>query len=441
MISSPGVGSGLDVNSIVQQLMAIERQPLNRLNADRQGLEAKLSAFGRLKGALSTFQGALSDLKTVNAFSVYKAVSGDEKAFTAAADSTAAPGSLNVQVINLAEAHKMGSQVFADTDTTTIGVPGDQLTLTINSKSFTVNAGGMTLTQLQDAINQATDNTGVSASIVSEDATNNYLVLTANDTGVANAVTLSSTGSIASQLGFTDINIAEDAQLLVDGTYNVTRASNIISDAVSGVTLTLNQETGSAVSLNIQRDLDAVTDSVQTFVDTFNELRTTMGELRGNELEADSTLSSIESQLRGVLNTPPGAALSLSYSYLSEIGVSLQKDGSMSLDSAQLKNIISSDFTEVAQLFANNPEGYLFRLDAMVNNIVNPQGIIDGRESGINDRMTTVDKRISDMEFRLQLTESRLLGQFNALDALMGQLQGTSSFLTQQLQALPKIGG
>lgn len=440
MISSPGVGSGLDVNSIVQQLMAIESRPLDQLQADRSDLETQLSAYGRLKSSLSTFQGALSDLKTVDAFTVFKATSGDESAFTATANSSAAPTRMNVRVTNLAEAHKIGSLAFSDTDTTPIGNPGDQITFTVNGESFTVDGGGLTLSELQNAINSAADNVGVSASIVSENPGSHYLVLTSDETGTANAINISFTNpDMEAALGLATIRSAQNATVLIDNTYTVTRPTNVIDDAISGVTLTLEAETTGNVSLEIDRDVDTVTENVQTFVDAYNELRTMIETLRANELEADSTLSSIESQLRSVFNTPPGG-LTNAYTYLSEVGVAFQKDGSLALDSTRLKDIISTDFSQVAELFANDDQGYLFRMDGMVESILQSDGLIENREDGINTRIDTVDKRISDMEYRLQLTEQRLLSQFTALDTLIGQLNGTSQYLTQQLANLPQIG-
>ena len=115
MISAPGIGSGLDVGAIVDQLMAIERRPLNQLEADKQGLEAQLSTLGQLKSSLTSFQSALADLKTLDAFEVYTAESSDEAAFTATANSNAAPGLSTIEVLSLAEAHKMGSGALAVT--------------------------------------------------------------------------------------------------------------------------------------------------------------------------------------------------------------------------------------------------------------------------------------------------------------------------------------
>jgi len=440
MISSPGVGSGLDVNSIVDQLMAIENRPLDRLQSSKQDLQVKLSAYGTLKSSLASFQSALGDLKTLSAFEVYKADSADETAFTATADSTAATGFSDIQVVSLAEAHKMGSAAIADTGTTTLGGAGDQVTFTVNGNAFTVNGGGLTLSQLRDAINDAPDNTGVSATIINENSTSHRLVLTSKETGNANAINLSFTGTLGTDLGLSDINNPAqlDSELLVDGLYSITRSGNTISDAISGITLNLKKETTSAVQLSVSRDAASVTDSVQAFVDAYNELQSTIDSLsgKGNDLEAENTLSNIENQIKAVFNTPPGA-INSSFSYLSEVGVSFQRDGKLSLDSGALQKAIDSDFAGMAELFANDNQGYLFRVDALVSTLVQADGLIGTRQDGLNTSIDSVDQRILDMQYRLDLRRKGLLDQFTALDALMGDLKGTSNFLTQQLATLP----
>jgi flagellar hook-associated protein 2 len=440
MISSPGVGSGLDVRSIVDQLMAIERRPLNRLQADKRSFETQLSTIGTLKSTLSTFQDTLTSLKTLNAFEVYKAESSNEAAFTATADSNAAVSTSTVQVNKLALAHKMGSVAIADTDTTTLGGAGDQITLTVAGNAFTVNGGGLTLTQLRDAINDAPDNTGVSATIVTESTGSNRLVLTSTETGNVNAMSLSFTGSLGTDLGLTDITDPTllDSEVLLDGLSTITRPGTTIRDAISGVTLELKGVSTTPDGLSISRDIDAVKASVQSFVDEFNELRTVMKGMDGTGPALDSTLRSIESQMRTVFNTAP-TGLTTGFAYLTEVGVTFQRDGSLSLDATDLEAAIATDFAGVAELFANDSEGYLFRLDSVVNDFINFDGLLKTREDSINDSVRSVEDRIFTMEFRLDLREQSLLDQFNRLDSLMGQLQGTSAFLTQQLAALPTI--
>ncbi len=442
MISAPGVGSGLDVSSIVDQLMSIERIPLRRMEADKKGLETQLSAFGQLKSSLTTFQTAFEKLKTLDSFEVYKAESSNEAAFTATADSTAAVGFNSIQVVSLAESHKMGSVAIADTGTTPLGGAGDQMTFTINGNAFSVDVGGQTLSGIRDAINDAADNTGVSASIISENTGSHRLVLTSTETGNTNAINMSSTGTIGTALGLTDINNPTllDSEILIDGLYTITRSSNSIDDAISGVTLALLSETTSADQLTMSRDVESVQESVQSFVDAFNALNTVFDDLsgEGDDLEADNTLRSIENQIRNVFNTPP-TGLTGSYSYLSEIGVSFQRDGTFALDATRLETAIGSDFSGLAELFASNDQGYLFRVDNLIDNFVQADGLIDVRQDGINTRIDTTEQRILDMEYRMEIREQRLLSQFNNLDALMGQLNGTSAFLTQQLATLPEL--
>jgi len=440
MISSPGVGSGLDVGSIVSQLMAIERRPLDKLESDKRNFETQLSTIGQLKSSLSTFQDTLANLKTLNAFEVYKAVSSDETVFTATTNSNAAVSTSTILVNKLALAHKMGSVAIADTDTTTLGGAGDQITLTVAGNAFTVNGGGLTLNQLRDAINDAPDNTGVSATIITENTGSNRLVLTSTETGNINAMSLAFTGSLGTDLGLTDITNPTqlDSQVVIDGLYTITRPGNIIDDAISGVTLDLQGVSATAGTLSISRDTEAVKASVQSFVDAFNELRTTMQGMKGSDSNLDSTLRSIESQMRSVFNTAP-TGLTTGFTYLTEVGVTFQRDGSLSLEANDLDAAVASDFAGFAELFANDNEGYLFRLESVVDSFVTFDGLLDDRKDSINRSVRYADDRIFEMQFRLEQREQSLLDRFNALDTLMGQLQGISQFLTAQLAVLPTI--
>jgi flagellar hook-associated protein 2 len=435
MLSAAGVGSGLDIEGIINQLMVLERRPLNALEDRKDEYNAELSAVGRLKSVVSSFQSAMKDLKTTDAFEVYTASSDDEDVFTVTANSAASVGTLDIQVTNMAEAHKMGSVVFADTDTTVVGGAGDQVTLSIGTTSFTVDVSGMTLGDIRNAINDATDNVGVSAVIVNETDTEHYLVLTSDNTGIANTVGLSFTGGVGTTLGMTTINAAEDAHLLLDGTYTVTRPSNTITDAVDGLTLNLKSESTSAVTLNVERDVASVTASVQSFVEAFNGIRSTIDSLRTGELQADSTLRTIESGIVNILNVPRNGLVG-SYKVLSQVGLTIQKDGSMGLDTGELESAINTDFRSLAELFANDNEGYVYQLESLVNEFLNADGVLDNRTDGINARLGRVDDQIANMEFRLGRIEERFRQRFSALDALMGQLTATSNFLVQQLAGL-----
>jgi len=440
MIRSPGIGSGLDVNSIVSQLLAIERRPLNLVERKQSDARAQLSDIGRLNSAMATFQTAMRDMSSLSDFKFFSTASSDDTVIGASADSTAATGTFSVRVDNLAVAQKQSSRAYADSGTTTIGGTGD-MTITIGGNSTTiVNAGSMTLTGLQDAINSASDNPGVTASILSENSGSFRLILTSDDTGVANQATLSFSGTAgdAANLNVSEIVAAEDASILVDNTFTITRSSNTITDAISGVTLNLVSESTTAESISISRDNDKVAESAQTFVDSYNSLQTMIDDLRKGSLQGDNSLLTMESQMRGIFNNPP-TGLSSQYTYLSEIGVSFDKVGKLSLDTDKLNTALDTDFAGVAELFANDDQGYAYRLDALATSLLAPDGLLDARKSGIETRIDSFDLKIEREEYRLELVESRLRRQFSALDTLLSKMGNTSNFLSQQLATMPNF--
>jgi len=444
-ISAAGVGSGLDIQSIVSQLMAIERQPLQRLQFKQGQLEAQISAYGQLSSSLSNFQAAMEKLGSVSALKVFNGTSSNPDVVGVTPTSSAELGSFGVEVVRLAENHKMATQESLDTDTFG-GRRNDALNIQLGSdpaNTITVDLrAAKTLSEIRTAINDDPDNPGVTATIIHGDNNNQKLILTANDSGAENALTLSTSGQInLNAFGFQTLNdIAGDTSLLdaeftVDG-YTITRPSNDISDVISGVTLNLvSEDPGNTHTIAIERDLEAVEEAVQSFATAFNELRASIKSLRAGQLEADSSLLSIERRIFSVLNNP---ATGGTYSVLSEVGLSMQKDGTMSLDSSDLKAALQSDFDGVAQLFAADGQGYANRLETLADSWLTTGGLIDSREDGLKARVDDlVDRQIS-FERNLAIVESRHLAKFTALDALVGQLQGTGQFLTNQLAQLPK---
>ena len=443
-ISAAGVGSGLDIQSIISQLMEIERQPLQRLQFKQGQLEAQISAYGQLSSSLSNFQAAMEKLGSVSALKVFNGTSSNPDVINVTPTSSAELGSFGVEVVRLAENHKMATQESLDTDTFG-GRRNDALNIQLGSdpaNTITVDLRpAKTLSEIRSAINDDPNNPGVTATIIHGDNNNQKLILTADDSGAENALTLSTSGRInLNAFGFQTLNdIAGDTSLLdaeftVDG-YTITRPGNDISDVISGVTLNLvSEDPGNTHTIAIERDLEAVEEAVQSFATAFNELRASIKSLRAGQLEADSSLLSIERRIFSVLNNP---ATGGSYSVLSEVGLSIQKDGTMSLDSSDLKAALQSDFDGVAQLFAADGQGYANRLETLADSWLTTGGLIDSREDGLKARVDDlVDRQIS-FERNLAIVESRYLAKFTALDALVGQLQGTGQFLTNQLAQLP----
>ncbi|RLJ16746.1 flagellar cap protein [bacterium endosymbiont of Escarpia laminata] len=440
-ISAPGIGSGLDVNSIVDQLMALEQIPIQNLQSKEAGFLTQISAYGALRGSLASFQSTVDKLNGFSGIGLFSASSADEAVFTVNADNDAAAGSYDIIVQALAESHKMGSASFADSDTTTIGNAGDTMTLAVGTQSFNVDIGGKTLSQIEQAINEATDNTGISAGIIQENSGSFYLTLTSDETGVENAMSVSFADSgnnpIADPLSMVQTRAAADAQLLVDNSYTITRSSNSISDAIQGVTLELLATSVDAVALNVDKDLGAVQTTVQSFVDAYNSLRDTLSTLGSGELSGDGTLRMMEQQISSVLGSK--SDVEGAFKYASSIGISFQRDGSLQLDTAVLTEALESDFSSVTKLFSDDDQGLAFRLDALVENLLDPDGLIDAREDGLDARVKSVQDQRESLEFRLAKTEARFRAQFAGLDTLMVRLSATSDFLTQQLQGLQDL--
>ena len=453
MISSPGIGSGIDTGSIVQQLVALERQPIERLLVQEAQVSTQLSAFGQIKSVLSDFQSSLEAVNELSEFSVLKAKSSDSAVLSATASSTASPGVFNLTVNRIAETHRLGSQnTFADTDTTTVGTAGDTLTIDVGGNSFDVDYGGLTLGEIRDAINSDSDNTGVTASILKDDL-GNRLLLNADETGSDNFVTLSFNNTDPfnltslnadrdNQNGFTSVDL--DAVIEVDGQFTSTQSSNNVSDLIQGVTITL-KEAGTSL-LEIEPDEVAVQGAIEAFVDSYNTALKTIRELREGSLRDDSvTLVAIENQIRNSLNSVTNA--SGTYGSIYQIGISSTfvfgsastSNGQLNIDSTELLNALQTDSDAVANLFADPNNGLITRLEQVVDQMVKADGLLDGKADSLNRRIDDITDRRAALESRLVQYEQRLFDQFNNLDSLVAQLRLTGDFLTQQLAVLQPI--
>ncbi|MBK4733516.1 flagellar filament capping protein FliD [Noviherbaspirillum pedocola] len=388
-ISSPGIGSGLDVNSLVSQLMTQESQPLTLLQKKEATYQSQVSALGQVKSALSSFQSALDGLTDVKSFQAVKATVGDSAVMTASASSSAAPGSYALEVTQLAQAQKLVSAGQASTSaaigTGTITfdfgtVSGGSLDASTGkytgasfassgsgSKSVTIDSTHATLSGIRDAINAA--GMGVTASIVNDgSAAPNRLVLTNSATGAASSMKISVSGdaalsSLLSQdpagsQAMQQTIAAQDAKFSIDG-LAVTKPSNHVTDLIDGVTLDLTKtNAGSPTTLSVARDTASASSAVKKFVDAYNAASKTLTDATSYNAETktaavlngDSTVRNLQTRMRSMLsNVVAGGG---AYSRLADIGVSFQKDGTLALDSAKLNKALTSNFNDVASLFA-----------------------------------------------------------------------------------------
>jgi len=442
-ITATGLGSGLDIESIVKGLMALERRPLDVLSKRQSEIESKISAFGQLKSAVSKFQSSMSSLKSISAFQVFSATSSDDNVFTATASSDAVAASYSIQFLNsdsnhqLAQAHKMNSGIFADATTST-GAAGT-MQIDVGTSSFTVDIDGSndSLEGIRDEINTAAGNDNlVTASIIKVSDTESRLILTSKKTGTANAISLTdNSGNVSSTLGMTTKDQALNAKFSVDG-YLIERSSNVIDDVIEGVTITLKQKSDSAQTLDVSYDTESVKESMQGFVDAYNEMNGALRKLREGELKGDNSLLSVESQFRSVFNSLP-AGLSTSLRALSEIGIRTAKNGDLTLNNSELESKLASDYEGVAQLLANDNQGFVFRLESAADALLDLDGLIATRTDSLDSQVDDIEDRKVNIEYRLEQVEQRLRSQFAALDTLMSNLNATGNYLAQQLSNLP----
>ena len=390
-IAAPGIGSNLDVNLIVSQLVALERQPVTVLNQREAGIQSKITAFGALKGSLSSFQTAARGLSDAGRFLAFKATSGDATVATVSASSIASAANYTLDVTTLAQAQKLtatgqasssaaiGSGTLTFDFGTISGGTFDSVSGKYTgagfasngagSKTVTIGSSNNSLQGIRDAINSA--QIGVTASIVNDgNATAPYrLVLSSDNQGLANSLKISVSGDVAlsdlltqdpAAVGTQHLAqsiAAQNATFKVDGVA-ISKSTNTISDVIAGVTITL-QTPASSTTLAVTRDTQTVQSSVQAFVKAYNDVNKNLSDAsafnaasqRGAILQGDSAVRNIQSQIRNTL-TSTLTGLNGGISLLSEIGVSFQKDGSLALDSAKLQSAINSNFSDIAGLFA-----------------------------------------------------------------------------------------
>lgn len=451
-ISATGLGSGLDIKSLVDQLVAAERQPVaTRLAAQEAKANAQLTALGRLKSALSGFKSAAEGLADIDQFQKRVATSADEERLRATASTAAEPASYAVEILALARAHRLVSAPYPSSGSI---VGEGQLTISsgANSMQIEVTSANSTLAGIRDAINASQNNPGVRASIVTG-ADGAHLILTATRTGAANAITVDAVapGSALEALEYgagttnslTELAAAADASVEIDG-LPLTSASNSIEGAIDGVTLELLQEEpGTTVAVDVAYDEDSAKAAVAKFVDAYNAVSTTIAELTAYNAETksaavllgDAATRSIKSGLREILSRTVGGAGD-PFRTLAEIGITTGSNGRLSLDAAKLDAAIGVDFDAVGRLFASDAGGIASQLADFAESFLASEGRLGARETTLKARLEDISDQRTALDARIEAVRKRYQNQFNALDLLVGQLNQTSSFLTQQLANL-----
>ncbi len=424
MITAAGVGSGIDVESIITGLMDIERQPIEALNTKRDTLDIQLSAMGRVKSTMNELATSARLLGDGSRFGPFQASSSDEDVFTATATGGSSAEFHTVEVLSLAQNHRMASGLYASPDT---AIDSGSMTFSSNENNFdiTIDSSNNTLIGLRDAINDAADNTSISASILNVDG-GSRLVLNAKEGGTDNAITVGGSSSIVS--GITEVTEALDAELIVDG-FQVTSSSNSVSEVIEGVTLEL-KSIGNA-NVQTQRDTESLRESLDTFVANYNALRSDLASFAEGQ-QGDQLPRNVESSIRNVFSQdillPNGQTINLL-----DIGFTFDRYGALSIDEARLTSAQAGGMESFIEAFITNSTGFSAKIEDALDRFTSVDGIIASREQGIESRQGTIDSRIEQMDYRLENIETRYRQQFTVMDQLVTQLQSTSAYLANQL--------
>lgn len=452
-ISSAGLGSGLDINSLVSQLVQAERAPASgRLTTRETRVSSKLSAYGTLKSTIAEFQESLKKLKKIETFQNRSAKVSDESLLKATGGTTATPGSYRVIVESLAQTQKLASDAYAGSSTV---VGTGQLQFSANGKSFNVDitAANNTLAGIRDAINGATGNPGIKASIVNA-TTGSHLVITAAGSGTAEGMTIAVSGATGSlsdlaynpAAGSNPMTVqvaASDARIDLDG-FKITSATNVFSNAIDGVTLTAAKvDLATPVDITVANDSAASKTAVDQFVSSYNKLQSKLNEMTAynattksaGQLQGDSLTSRLASQLRNELNTAL-SGVDADLDTLTELGItSAAKTGTLSVNSSKLDKLVSERFEDVAALFTGD-NGLAARMNKMLDAFSGSDGSIAARTKSLQGEQKSLATQREALDLRMTQLESRYMKQFTALDTMMSSLASTSAFLSQQLATL-----
>ena len=457
MITATGIGSGIDIDTLVSGLVDAERQPIDRrLTEDETRANALLSAFGDIATTLTALNTSVKSLATPSSFQSTNTTSSSSSLVSATSDETAIPGSYVVSVTEIAKAQTLSSKTYAAT-TDVVGT--GTLSITVGSGtpvSITVDSTNNSLSGIRDAINAAS--VGATASIVKDGSA--YRLLVTSDTGASNALSLSVSGDgdgtdTGDDTGLSALNYysgenqmtqrqaAQDASFTVNG-LPLTSATNTITDIVDGIDLTISQATTTPVTITVAKNTDAVVAEVESFVALYNSFYSSAKALtkydastsQAGVLQGDFTAKAILTQMRQSLTS---AVTTSTYSTLSELGIGINAEGLLELNKDTFLTAWNADSEQVSAFFAGSStaDGLADGIEDTLSGILNATGSIASRTDALTTELATVALERAKLDARLVKIEARYLRQFNAMDALVAQLTSTGVFLKAQFDALP----
>lgn len=468
-IQSLGVGSGLALDDLVQQLISAERQPKEEsLNAREEAVEAEISGLGQIKSKLSEFKDSVDELRTDSDINgrepTVKNPSEDNDVLSAEASSSALRGSYSITVDQLSAGSRITTNAgdFSSSSDALLSGGTGSLTFAVGTdKSFTIDVDSTTtLADLRELVNNSADNFGVTANIIETGtAEGPRLVFVSEETGAGNDLTITndnaeldrlSTGGGASNISADNIELAKNAIATVDGII-VESSSNDFDNTIQNVSFTVNElspkdANGAALAstLGIGFDKEGLEQKIRDFVDNYNGLIDEIGRLTRygeSSLEDDGALAG-DSLLRGMQS---GLAKIVSENVsnsslggLFRLGVELDKDGKLEIGSSdfglgsgedRLKDALEDSFDDIAKLFTDESEGIAVRIYNFVDEFSSSDGLISLREKSAKESRENINTAREALELRMISFEQTVRAKYVNLDKTVAQLNQTGSAL------------
>jgi flagellar hook-associated protein 2 len=456
-VSSAGIGSGLDVNSIVTQLMAIERQPLTALQTKATSIQSTVSEYGKIKSDISTLRDLAAKLASTTTWGQTTATASSA-AVTATTSGNATTGGYSVEVQTLASAQTVATGVLPASTTVGTGTLHIELgSWDTNQTTFTAKTGATavdvaiaatdTLSDVRDKINAA--GAGVTAMIMT-DASGSRLLMRSSVTGADSGFRTSGVAALAFDPSagvttLTQTQAAANATATVNG-LAVTSTSNTLANVVDGLTLTLGAVTTAPVNVNVATDTTTLKKTITDFAAAYTAVNKLIADdtkydpvgKTGGILQGDSAAVGLQRQLRTL--TGSSSSASAMFQHLSDIGLQIQTDGSLTVNGSVLDNALNN-VGELKKAFSNSnvldpsQDGFGKRFRDIADSLLGVDGSLTTRTDGLAKQLQRNQNDQDSLNVRLDAIEARMRAQYTALDTVMAQLNGQSSYITQQLAA------
>ncbi|MDD1783277.1 flagellar filament capping protein FliD [Enterovibrio sp. ZSDZ35] len=453
-LSATGLGSGMDITSMVNKIVEAERAPKQeRIVKNMNDVETNISAYGRLKTSLNTMKDLMYDFRRDNTFAARSTVSSNEETVSASATHLAATGVYSIDVQQLAQSHKLVSEgLDADED-----FGAGQLTLNLGGRSATIDIeqDKSSLLDIVRTINAHPSNPGIQASVINDDS-GARLIFSGDKTGEKNQISIGVAALPGSPLealaydpvsptnNMNEMQVAKDARILIDGLASVSSDSNSFSDAIRGVDISVSKLTtveSGPVTVKVDEDRATVKAAMEEFVDAYNAFYQVTKALskydpdtqQGGPLIGDTVIRSAVSQMRTLFTTPiEGASDSLKT--LSELGIATTMEGRLEINHSMMDRQLKQNFSALEGFFGGN-QGFARKIEEVVQNFTGAGGAIRNRESSLGEQRTRLQDEQEKLDRRMEDLENRTLKQFSAMDNAMAEMQGQLSAMMNIMPA------